>query len=680
MKTKIIITVLALLLLVFVVSCSAERGEQGPKGDVGANGKSAYDVAVENGFEGTVEEWLLSLIGEKGELGDSGLSAFEIYKKYHPEYSGSEKDWIELLKFKNDFDILDVSIVLQLGNINNTGIEQGGLNGNKETDVSTISRCDNYIDVIAGNTIYAIFENTNIKYINVLFYDSNYDFISSSNIYAKNMVFSASSTTELNVPENAAYMRFSHANASLDYKVAIYYSYYSAETVEEYVSPKIYLDANKLVKNGQIIDLNKIGSSNDNSSDTQTDTIIYFDKEHTNIIPEYEYSIRAVESLREEIEKLKDYISQLHAPTVLDSGVCGENLTWTLYSDGLLKISGTGRSYDYVKGILIGMTEDEVKKYAEETGHSAYAFTEGKTYVQSESTVVIDGVEKSIGYVSPWYRYREEVFAEGATSNDYCTKASYDKWNPNGWTYNRIEIDPGVTYIGDWMFYRVCGATELIVPETVKELGDWAIRYSPSLKCIYLPDSLEVIGYRGCSRNEVATAIRVGDNLTSVGDYAFSSNHKVKYFCLSNISTEEVDYLFNGDSSLEYVTFKDVKEIPERAFVLCSSLSRVDIPSTVEAIKYGAFMGTALKSVIIPENVTEIETNAFYNCLELESVTIDSATIAKGLTASHVYGCLISYAKCIYINEEITEIGAYVTSNFTRVASVNGYSLYVKNN
>ncbi|MDJ1631104.1 hypothetical protein QNN00_15120 [Bacillus velezensis] len=37
-------------------------------------GKSAYDIAVDNGFSGTVEEWLASLKGEKGEKGDTGAT------------------------------------------------------------------------------------------------------------------------------------------------------------------------------------------------------------------------------------------------------------------------------------------------------------------------------------------------------------------------------------------------------------------------------------------------------------------------------------------------------------------------------------------------------------------------------------------------------------------------------
>ncbi len=35
------------------------------------------------------------------------------------------------------------------------------------------------------------------------------------------------------------------------------------------------------------------------------------------------------------------------ATEVIDEGPCGENLTWTLFSDGLLEISGTGPMWDY---------------------------------------------------------------------------------------------------------------------------------------------------------------------------------------------------------------------------------------------------------------------------------------------------------------------------------------------
>jgi len=45
------------------------------------NGKSAYDVAVEKGFEGTEEEWLDSLKGTQGEKGEAGK--FNIEEMYN---------------------------------------------------------------------------------------------------------------------------------------------------------------------------------------------------------------------------------------------------------------------------------------------------------------------------------------------------------------------------------------------------------------------------------------------------------------------------------------------------------------------------------------------------------------------------------------------------------------------
>ena len=49
------------------------QGLVGPKGDNGADGKSAYQVAVDEGFVGTEAEWLASLVGPQGEQGPQGI-------------------------------------------------------------------------------------------------------------------------------------------------------------------------------------------------------------------------------------------------------------------------------------------------------------------------------------------------------------------------------------------------------------------------------------------------------------------------------------------------------------------------------------------------------------------------------------------------------------------------------
>src|SRR5690625_7780725 len=39
---------------------------------IGPEGKNAYELAVEEGFDGTLEEWLESLRGSKGDPGEPG--------------------------------------------------------------------------------------------------------------------------------------------------------------------------------------------------------------------------------------------------------------------------------------------------------------------------------------------------------------------------------------------------------------------------------------------------------------------------------------------------------------------------------------------------------------------------------------------------------------------------------
>lgn len=59
----------------------------------GTDGKSAYEVAVSEGFKGTKEEWLASL---KGATGDDGKSAYQV--AVETGYTGTKAQWVASLK------------------------------------------------------------------------------------------------------------------------------------------------------------------------------------------------------------------------------------------------------------------------------------------------------------------------------------------------------------------------------------------------------------------------------------------------------------------------------------------------------------------------------------------------------------------------------------------------------
>lgn len=83
---------------------SGANGRDGSSGKDGKDGLSAYEIAVKRGFKGTETQWLKSLKGKdgrdgksiQGPSGASGLSAYQIAVRNG--FVGSEKDWLKSLK------------------------------------------------------------------------------------------------------------------------------------------------------------------------------------------------------------------------------------------------------------------------------------------------------------------------------------------------------------------------------------------------------------------------------------------------------------------------------------------------------------------------------------------------------------------------------------------------------
>ena len=88
----------------FIVT-NGKNGEQGIQGEPGEDGHTPIITIGENGNwyidgddTGVLAEGVQGPQGEPGEDGldgEDGLSAYEIYIKYHPEYTGTEEEWLE---------------------------------------------------------------------------------------------------------------------------------------------------------------------------------------------------------------------------------------------------------------------------------------------------------------------------------------------------------------------------------------------------------------------------------------------------------------------------------------------------------------------------------------------------------------------------------------------------------
>ena len=130
---------------------------------------------------------------------------------------------------------------------------------------------------------------------------------------------------------------------------------------------------------------------------------------------------------------------------------------------------------------------------------------------------------------------------------------------------------------------------------------------------------------------------------------------------------------YSGDVTIpESVTYNSktywVTSIGEYAFLNCTGLTSINIPSSVTSIGYMAFSGcTGLSSITIPYWVTSIGGYAFYGCTGLSSVTIPYSVTSIGISAFQ--GC--SGLTSVTIPYSVTSIGYSAFSGCSGLTTIS---------
>jgi hypothetical protein len=113
----------------------------------------------------------------------------------------------------------------------------------------------------------------------------------------------------------------------------------------------------------------------------------------------------------------------------------------------------------------------------------------------------------------------------------------------------------------------------------------------------------------------------IPNNVTNIGDWAFSDCASLTGVTLLNSATSIGDYAFNGCNRLTTMTLgESVTSIGLAAFFGCYNLASANIPDSVTNIGIEAFYGCeSMTNLTIPSSVTSIGEEAFQNCLNLTS-------------------------------------------------------------
>jgi hypothetical protein len=119
-----------------------------------------------------------------------------------------------------------------------------------------------------------------------------------------------------------------------------------------------------------------------------------------------------------------------------------------------------------------------------------------------------------------------------------------------------VDIQQGVTTIGNYAFYECSGLTSVIIPNSVTTIGNRTFMHCSSLTSVTIPNSTHftTVGneaFYGCSG---LTSITIGNSVTSIGNYAFYYCSLDKIFCLSpippSISSNTFSFSHYGSATL----------------------------------------------------------------------------------------------------------------------------------
>lgn len=155
-----------------------------------------------------------------------------------------------------------------------------------------------------------------------------------------------------------------------------------------------------------------------------------------------------------------------------------------------------------------------------------------------------------------------------------------------------------VTEIADEAFhskYSVSGVDSstflytVLLPKSIKRIGDWAFYGNKKLKSINFPEGLESIGHSAFSFCEALEYINIPSTVISIGDGSFS--------CCSEPT---IDFAQGGTSPLT---------ISDGAFV--GKADTLKIPERTVSIGKLAFWGVETDVLIIPSKLQHIGKNAF---------------------------------------------------------------------
>ena len=205
--------------------------------------------------------------------------------------------------------------------------------------------------------------------------------------------------------------------------------------------------------------------------------------------------------------------------------------------------------------------------------------------------------------------------------------------------------------------------TELIIPNDVNSIGDYAFRRCECLTSVTIPDSVTSIGSYAFQFCNNLTEVHITD-ITAWCEISFANS-------FANPSYYAKKVYLNDDLITELIIPDGTVSVNGCAFWNCSSLISITIPDSVTSVGVSAFRNcTGLTSITIPDSVNSIGASAFQGCSSLTSVTVgDGVNIGVSAFSDCSSQAYSEYDNAKYLGNEENPYMILISASSTSITS-----------
>lgn len=221
--------------------------------------------------------------------------------------------------------------------------------------------------------------------------------------------------------------------------------------------------------------------------------------------------------------------------------------------------------------------------------------------------------------------------------------------------------DIDVIEIGDKVFADNLFIKKLVIPESVKSLGNKMCYGAKNLEEVVLPNDITVIpdyAFENCSS---LININIPTSLVQIRANAFSQT-ALKEFIAPESLKEIWLYAFKDAKELTNVELKNVTEIGDMVFENCEKLESIVIPETLEEIGASVFGGcSSLQDIDLPNKPLALDRNTFYGSAYYE----DKSNWENGVLYVDNY--------LLAINSDFLNLSEYEVKEGTIAIAINAF-------